>query len=569
MGDKMIKAKKRLGDILVQAGKITQMDLINCLKKQAISGKRLGEILIDDNLITEEDILTVLEIQLGIKRVRLELLSLEEEALKKVPEALAKKHNLIPIKLKGNVIQIAMSDPFNILALDDIRIATGMRVEKVLESKKSIVDAIENNYTKQYAEQVAKDLASQEKESQQDLEKLAKEAMQNDITNDAPVIKLVDTIIHNAIRLKASDIHIEPFEKIVRVRNRIDGELQKALEIPKASQNTLLTRIKILANLNIAEKRVPQDGRILTSIDGTAVDLRVSVLPTINGEKIVIRILSRNADVITMESLGMVEDDKDKLKRIMEKPFGIILVTGPTGSGKSTTLYAVLTELNTMETNIITVEDPVEYAIEGINQVGVNTKAGLTFASGLRSILRQDPDVIMVGEIRDGETAEIAIRASITGHVVLSTLHTNDAPSTVSRLVDMGIEPYLVATSVNGIVAQRLVRKVCGRCSHPYEASDYEKNILGVGVNETLMINKGEGCPICNHTGYKGRIGIYEIMEIDRDVRTMISMGKTVDEIRDCAVANGMKSLKDSCIEHVFRGITTIDELMRVAYLRE
>lgn len=565
----MIKVKKRLGDILVQAGKITQIELISCLKKQAISGKRLGEILIDDNLITEEDILIVLEIQLGIKRVRLELISLEEEALKKVPEALAKKHNLIPIKLKGNVIQIAMSDPFNILALDDIRIATGMRVEKVLESKKAIIEAIDKNYTKQYAEQVAKDLATQEKDSKKDLEKLAKEAMQNDITNDAPVIKLVDTIIHNAIMLKASDIHIEPFEKIVRVRNRIDGELQKALEIPKASQNTLLKRIKILANLNIAEKRVPQDGRILTSIDGTPVDLRVSVLPTINGEKIVIRILSRNADVITMESLGMVEDDKDKLKRIMEKPFGIILVTGPTGSGKSTTLYAVLTELNTMETNIITVEDPVEYAIEGINQVGVNVKAGLTFASGLRSILRQDPDVIMVGEIRDGETAEIAIRASITGHVVLSTLHTNDAPSTVSRLVDMGIEPYLVATSVNGIVAQRLVRKVCGRCSKPYEASDYEKNILGVDLDETLMINRGEGCPICNHTGYKGRIGIYEIMEIDRDVRTMISLGKTVDEIRDSAVKNGMKSLKDSCVEHVFRGITTIDELMRVAYLRE
>ncbi|MGL5086541.1 MAG: GspE/PulE family protein, partial [Clostridium sp.] len=506
----MLKVKKRLGDILVQSGKITQVELINCLKKQAISGKRLGELLIEDNLVTEEDVLVVLEIQLGIKRINLEFISLEEDALKKVPEALAKKHNLIPVSINNSTIKVAMSDPFNILALDDIRIVTGLRVEKVLESKKAIINAINNNYTKQYAEKVANEMVSQEKDSIKEMEKMAKEAMQNDITNDAPVIKLVDTIIQNAIRLKASDIHIEPFEKIVRVRNRIDGELQKALEIPKQSQSTLLTRIKILANLNIAEKRIPQDGRILTSIDGMAVDLRVSVLPTINGEKIVIRILSKTAEVITMESLGMVDDDKDKLKGIMEKPFGIILVTGPTGSGKSTTLYAVLTALNTIKTNIITVEDPVEYAIEGINQVAVNVKAGLTFASGLRSILRQDPDVIMVGEIRDGETAEIAIRASITGHIVLSTLHTNDAPSTVARLVDMGIEPYLVATSVNGIVAQRLVRKVCGRCSEPYEATDYEKNILGIDLHETLMINKGQGCPVCNFTGYKGRIGIYE-----------------------------------------------------------
>lgn len=565
----MINTKKRLGDILVQSGRITQKELINCLKKQAVSGKRLGELLVEENLVKEEDILIVLEMQLGIKRVNLELLSLEEEALKKIPETLAKKHNIIPIKIRNNVIQVAMSDPFNILAIDDIRIITGMKVEKVLDSRISISNAIENAYTRQYVEKVAKDLVSQEKVFKKELEKLAKDSIEDDITNDAPVIKLVDTIINNAIRLKASDIHIEPFEKIVRVRNRIDGNLQKALEIPKESQNTLLTRIKILANLNIAEKRVPQDGRILTIIDGVSVDLRVSVLPTINGEKIVIRILSRSEKVITMESLGMVDDDKEKLKKIMEKPFGIILVTGPTGSGKSTTLYAILTALNTMEKNIITVEDPVEYAIEGINQVGVNVKAGLTFASGLRSILRQDPDVIMVGEIRDGETAEIAIRASITGHVVLSTLHTNDAPSTVARLVDMGIEPYLVSTSVNGIVAQRLVRKVCGRCTRTYEASDYEKNILGVELDETLMINKGEGCPLCNFTGYKGRIGIYEIMEIDRDVREMITLGKSADIIRDSAIRNGMKSLKESCIEHVFRGITTIDELMRIAYLRE
>lgn len=557
---------KKLGDLLVESGKISNAQLNSSLDKQKVTGKRLGELLIEDGIVTEHDILDVLEIQLGYKRVNLENITIDDFAVQKVPEVLARKYTLIPIGFIGETIRVAIADPFNLLAIDDLKIATGMRVELVLETKKAIEEAIDKKYTTRFAEKMANDLAIQEKKAKKDLDGLEES---DDITKDAPVVKLVDSIISSAIRLKASDIHIEPYEKYVRVRNRIDGELVKSLDIPKESQNTLITRIKILANLNIAEKRVPQDGRILTTVDGRDVDLRVSVLPTITGEKVVIRILARNSSTTSKEQLGILPDDLKILDKIMQKPFGIILVTGPTGSGKSTTLYSLLKEFNTIDKNIITVEDPVEYAMEGINQVNVNVKAGMTFASGLRSILRQDPDIIMIGEIRDGETAEIAIRAAITGHVVLSTLHTNDAPSTIARLADMGIEPYLVATSVNGVIAQRLVRRVCNNCNTAYEASDYEKGILGVDVNEKLLLHKGEGCPACNFSGYKGRIGIYEIMEIDRDIRDAVTKGENSDKIKDLAVSKGMKTLKDACIERVKMGTTTIDELIKVAYLKE
>lgn len=566
----MIRTKKRLGDILVQAGKITQNDLVVALKKQAVVGKRLGEILVDDGLITENDILSVLELQLGLRRVNLESMEIQEDAIKLLPEAIARKHSIIPIKIQDRDIYIAMSDPFNLMALEDVRLATGLNVKKVLETKININNAIEKYYTKQQAEKMAQDLVQEEKEKNtKDDEEDDLTAALEKATADTPIVKLVDTIIQNAARMKASDIHIEPFEKEVRVRVRVDGMLQNILKVPKQSQNTLITRIKILANLNIAEKRIPQDGRILTTIDGESLDLRVSILPTVNGEKVVIRLLSKNSALINKQSLGMRKDDLEKLEKILQNPYGIVLVTGPTGSGKSTTLYAVLNELNTMEKNIITVEDPVEFMIEGINQVNVNAKAGLTFASGLRSILRQDPDIIMVGEIRDGETAEIAIRASITGHVVLSTLHTNDAPSSIARLVDMGVEPYLVATSVTGIIAQRLVRKVCTKCAKKYEANEYEKRVMGVDPNEKLMLTKGTGCPACNGTGYKGRIGIYEILPIEREVREAITSGKTSDVIRDIAIKEGLKTLRAACMEHVRDGITTVDELVRVAVVRD
>lgn len=570
MVNKVIKTKKKLGDILVQAGKITTEQLMDALKKQALSGKRLGEILIEEGLVTENDVLSVLELQLGIRKVNLDSIDIDEKAIRSIPEGVARKHNIIPIKINDKNVIIAMSDPFNLIAMEDVRIVTGLNVGKVLAESNAIKKAIEKAYTKQYAEKVAQDLIQKEKEKNKEKEE-EKDTLSEleKATANAPVVKLVDTIIQNSIRMGASDIHIEPFETEVRVRARVDGSLQNMLSIPKESQNTLLTRIKLLANLNIAEKRIPQDGRILTKADGKEVDLRVSVLPTVNGEKIVIRILSKDASLMNKQSLGMRKDDMEKLEGILQNPFGIILVTGPTGSGKSTTLYAVLNELNTTEKNIITVEDPVEFMVEGINQVNVNTKAGLTFAAGLRSILRQDPDIIMVGEIRDGETAEIAIRAAITGHVVLSTLHTNDAPSTVARLEDMGIEPYLIATSVTGIIAQRLVRKVCPKCAKKYYASDYEKSVLGVDMDKKVILSKGTGCPHCNGTGYKGRIGIYEILPIQREVRQAITDRKNSDEVRDIAIKEGMKTLRMACMEHVFEGITTVDELLRVAVARE
>ncbi|MGG7161697.1 GspE/PulE family protein [Clostridium baratii] len=562
-----MKTKMRLGDILVQAGKIKDFDLVNALKKQAVTGKRLGEILLEDGLVSEEDILAVLGMQLGLQRVSLEFEVIDTNSIRKIPEAIARKHGVMPFKMNGNDLIVVTSDPFNIMADEDLKLVSGMNIIKALDTKQSIEEAINKYYTKQYAEKVATALGIQEKE-------LAKANMQEnleeeEINKEAPVVKLVDTLIQNAVRMGGSDIHIEPFEKEIRVRVRVDGELQSILSIPKESQSTLITRIKILANLNIAEKRVPQDGRIIKNIDDKKIDLRVSVLPTVNGEKVVIRILASSQALINKEALGMKPDDMEKLVKLMSIPYGIILVTGPTGSGKSTTLYTILSELNTIDKNIITVEDPVEYMMDGINQVNVNAKAGMTFASGLRSILRQDPDIIMLGEIRDGETAEIAIRAAITGHVVLSTLHTNDAPSSIARLADMGVEPYLVSTSVTGIIAQRLVRRICTNCLTEYEATEYEKKILGLPITTDLKLAKGEGCPACNNTGYKGRVGIYEIMEVDREIRDAVTEGKTSDMVKDIAIKNGMKTLNSACREHVMDRVTTVDELMRVAFLRE
>jgi len=560
----MSEKKKRLGDLLIDSGKLNEADLAMALKLQATTGKRLGQILVEKRLVTEDDILTILEMQMAIPRIHLDFTPIEENAVYRISEALAKKHTIIPIKIRGNKITLVTSDPFNILAIEDVKIATGLDTELVMDSSESINEAIKRYYSRQVAERTAKNLADREAR-----EKKEEVNVDFDEVKDAPAVKLVDTIIENAVRMKASDIHIEPLENGVRVRCRVDGNLQKVLDIPKETQGSLITRIKIVANLNIAEKRVPQDGRIITKIDNKEVDLRVSVLPTIHGEKVVIRILSRSSFLVKKEELGLSNYNMQLLSSIMDKPYGIILATGPTGSGKSTTLYTLLNELNTLDKNIITVEDPVEYVMEGISQVNVNTKAGLTFASGLRSILRQDPDIVMVGEIRDNETAEIAIRAAITGHIVLSTIHTNDAPSTIARLEDMNIEPYLISTSITGIIAQRLVRKVCPHCFEEYEASQYEKEMLEVDKNEKLSLVRAKGCPLCQNIGYKGRIGIYEIMEIKRELREAVNNKKNTDELRDIAIRNGMKTLKMACTEHVLDKITTVEELLRVTFLKE
>jgi type IV pilus assembly protein PilB len=557
----------KIGDLLVKYAMITKEQLNSALNEQKTSGKRLGELLVEKGFVSEQDLLYILELQLGIKRIKLEDIEVDNEAIKAISANLAGKHNIIPISLKDNKIQVVVSDPLNIIALDDVAIATGKKVDVFLATSTEIKDAVRKHYSSQAVMQAAVEL-SKEQVFNKGETKVEDEAVSEDIKN-APVVRLVDSIIENAVRARASDIHIEPFEKYVRVRYRVDGELAEVLKTPADTQSALITRIKILSNLNIAEKRVPQDGRIMTKVEDKEIDLRVSILPKVNGEKIVIRILSKDNFIVKKDNLGIASDELKKIDKFINTPNGIILVTGPTGSGKSTTLYTMLDELNTESKNIITVEDPVEFLMEGINQVSVNNKVGLTFAAGLRSILRQDPDIIMIGEIRDGETAEIAIRSAITGHLVLSTLHTNDAPSSVLRLIDMGIEPYLIATSVCGIIAQRLVRRVCINCAEEYEATAYEKDVLGVGKDNKVMIKRTKGCNSCGNSGYKGRLGIYEIMDITREHRELIMKGASTDELRDLSVKNGMSTLRMACTKHVINGATTMDELMRVAYLKD
>jgi type IV pilus assembly protein PilB len=555
--------KKRLGDLLVDARKISKEQLEHVLVRQRTSGKRIGELLIDDGIITEDDILDVLEVQLQMPRIHLDSAHVDLDAAKSIPESLASRYNLIPIAYDNNNIKVVMSDPLNIFAVDDVKIATGYEVDILIASNKEIKRAIDKYYSSQFVQKAAEELSKEQNAKQ------VEESREDDDVKNAPAVRLADSIIKNAVKGRASDIHIEPFEKYIKIRYRIDGELQEILKSPKETAAALATRIKIMANLDIAEKRLPQDGRILTSVEDKEYDLRVSVLPTVHGEKIVIRVLNRASFLISKKDLGIVDDDLEKLNRIVKSPYGIILVTGPTGSGKSTTLYTMLSDLNKSQTNIVTVEDPVEYLMEGVNQVSVNTKAGLTFASGLRSILRQDPDIVMIGEIRDNETAEIAVRAAITGHLVLSTIHTNDAASAVVRLTDMGIEPYLVSTSVAGVISQRLVRKICPHCKKAYEASDYEKRLLGEDVDKRIILHRGQGCALCANSGYIGRQGVYEIMEITREHREYIVRNMTTDEIRDLSIKNGMKTVKLSCKNLVLKGITTLEELVKIAYLKE
>ncbi|EGC91249.1 general secretion pathway protein E [Turicibacter sp. HGF1] len=474
---------------------------------------------------------------------------------------MCEKYGLVPFEMDVHKIKVAMADPLNIFAIDDISIATALEVEVYIAPKSDIFKFIKIIYT---SEEVSKAAEALTKESLQTRLMTTNIEDLEDVKN-APVVKMVDFLFRNSIEMRASDIHIEPFEHEIRIRYRIDGDLRLVNTLGIESLAPLVARIKILAGLNIAEKRVPQDGRIMMRIGEYDVDLRVSILPVVSGEKIVIRILNRSSYQFGRERLGLSGENIEKLDRILSNPHGIILVTGPTGSGKSTTLYTILEDLNTDKVNIVTVEDPVEYTLNGVNQVNVNTKAGLTFASGLRSILRQDPDIVMIGEIRDEETAKIATRAAITGHLVLSTLHTNDAPTTINRLVDMGVESYLVASSITGVIAQRLVKKICPHCKEAYEASVHEKNFLCEDPLKPLTLYKGVGCGHCQQTGYIGRTGIYEIMEITKAHREAIAQNKDATVLREISLQHHMKLLADECKILVMDGITTLEELADVA----
>lgn len=559
-GMHMAAKNKRLGDLLIDAGLITQEQLQKVLQLQKATGKKIGEALIDEGYVQETQIIEVLEFQLGIPHLDLKKYLIQSDVPRLISERLAKRHKLIPVKKDGDKLMVAMADPLNIFAIDDVKIATGLEIVPAITTKKNVEDAIARYYGRESAEEAIRDFR---KEYEIDgVEELENNSL-NEVSN-APMVRLVNSFIKQAVKLKASDIHIEPSENNLRIRYRIDGDLQEIMTVAKSAHLAIVSRIKILGKMDIAEKRLPQDGRIEMMVEDREVDMRISVLPTVFGEKVVIRILDRSSFVLSKTQLGFTESNMKSFERIIKKPYGIILVTGPTGSGKTTTLYAALKELNQINRNIVTVEDPVEYRLSGINQVQVNNKAGLDFASGLRSILRQDPDVIMIGEIRDAETAQIAVRASITGHLVLSTMHTNDTTSTVTRLVDMGIEPYLVSSSVVGIIAQRLIKKICGSCKYTYMSNPSEMALLG--LTEEILLQKGKGCNECNYTGYRGRQAVQEILPVNEAIRRLIDERASLDNIRKTAFLQGMTSLRENCKDLVLEGVTTTDELIRVAY---
>ncbi|NLV76326.1 MAG: Flp pilus assembly complex ATPase component TadA [Tissierellia bacterium] len=551
----------KLGELLLYSGKVTKEQLNNALGKQKKDGRKIGEILVEEGCITSNDIIEVLEFQLGIPHVDLDKYTINPDIVPIIPENIARRHELIAIDKKGDYLIVAMADPLNIFAMDDIKMFTKFEIQPVIASKEMILKNIDKFYIKESTEKMLKEFRDSYKIDHMD--KVEEDELLE--VASAPIVKLINSIIQQAVDMRASDIHIEPYAKDIRVRFRIDGDLHEIMKLSSFSLSAIVTRIKIMGKMNIAEKRVPQDGRAETKINGKEIDVRISTIPTVYGEKIVLRLLERSNFMFSKEKLGFNERNLKVFDKILSQPYGIQLVTGPTGSGKTTTLYATLKELNKIEKNIVTIEDPVEYKLEGINQIQVNPKAGLTFASGLRSILRQDPDIIMVGEIRDSETAEIAVRAAITGHLVLSTLHTNDCASSVIRLVDMGIEPYLVSSAVIGVVSQRLVKELCPNCKIPYKASYSEKSLLGLDTDKEITLYKPNGCNKCNN-GYKGRRAVHEVMIVNENIRRLIDTGGHLDELKVAAREQGMISLLEDAVNLALNGYTTVEEVLKAGY---
>ena len=550
---------KRLGDILVESGFLNASELAEALSTQKETGKRLGEVIVESGLMTEFDILRAVSSQYDYPIIDLSSIEVDPKATALLTQKFCEENVVLPIGFDDDKLVVAIDDPMNITIEDELQFQTGYQITMMLATHSSILDAVKVNYGKENAAKAAEELGA-------DLEgdEVAENSDIAEAVNSAPVVKLVNSMIDYAIRAGSSDIHIEPMEDRVRVRIRIDGVMQEIMSNPLSARDAIITRIKILGGMNIAEKRIPQDGRITTEINGEEVDMRVSILPTVTGEKTVIRILAKNDANLNRSYLGISDHNNELIDKMIMVPQGICLISGPTGSGKTTTLYTLLSEKNSPETNIITVEDPVEIRIPGLNQVQVNVKAGMTFASGLRSILRQDPDIILVGEIRDGETAEIAMRAGITGHLVFSTIHTNDAVSSINRLIDMGLEPYMVNSALVGVVSQRLVRRICTNCRESYEPDEYEIELLHLEPGQKIY--RGKGCTDCNDKGYKGRIAIHEIVVMTKKMKSLIEKRASEEEMRQLAVTEGTQMLQDSARDLVLEGITTADELNRVAY---
>lgn len=558
----MAVQRRRLGEMLIASGVLTGEQLEKALNVQQGTKDRLGKILVNLGFLTERTMIAALQNQLGIPLCDFSNTVPQREAINLVPAAVAERYMVMPVRLDGHKLVIAMNDPTNFYAVDDLRMISGLDVEAVIATEEEIQQAITQHYgLSEAVEKALSQLSSDERSPETEIR----------VSEEAPIISIVNSVITQAIKERASDVHIEPQETKVRVRFRVDGVLREIFDLPKSAQAAIASRIKILADMDIAERRLPQDGRIKVREGERDIDLRVSTMPTILGEKVVMRILDKKSVIKDIDSLGINAQSLAQYQRLIHHPNGMILVTGPTGSGKTTTLYSTLKHINSPAQNIITVEDPVEYRLEGINQVQVNNKAGLTFANGLRSILRQDPNIILVGEIRDSDTADIAIRAALTGHLVFSTLHTNNAVGAIARLIDMGVEPFLVASSLLGVVAQRLVRVICSECKRAYtvEEDSPERAFLGVAGNEAVTLYHGEGCGYCNHTGYWGRVAIYEFLYIGAELRELINHRTPSHIMDDFAKKQGMKRMRDDGIAKVLAGITTVAELMRVEYAEQ
>lgn len=562
-------AYKRLGDLLIAAGTITPEELDMGLQRQKETKERLGAALISAGIITEAELIEALRLQLGIEYIDLSKTTIPISLAQVVPKNIAKQFQVVPVRMERDELYLAMSDPMNFYAIEEVKKAVRKKIVPMIATTEGVEHAILVLYGNEGAAR-AIEAMKREAPTEEDNGEEAQFTgnILNDNINDAPTIRLVNSIIERAILERASDIHIEPKEKELQVRMRIDGVLRKILTIPKNLQNSVISRLKIMSGMDIAERRVPQDGRFNVKNKKREFDLRVNSLPTVYGEKIVARLLDKRAGYLTPDSIGLMGDNLKKYQRAIHCTSGVILIAGPTGSGKSSTMNTMISQLNTEEVNVVTLEDPVEYNIDGVNQVQINEKTGMDFANGLRAILRQDPDIIAVGEIRDGETAQISMRAAITGHVVLSTIHTNDAVGTIELLEDIGVEPYLIATALRAVISQRLVRRICPKCKKSYEATAEEVRRLGLSTEHKHIFYRGEGCADCFNTGYRGRIGVFEILEITPEIRPLISRqaGRPAIEQELASAHSEFKTLRENAIQLVEEGITTAEEVQRVIY---
>lgn len=556
-------AYMRLGDLLIAAGMLSREQLGEALEQQKVSKERLGDLLIKSGAITEQQLIEVLQLQLGVEYVDLTAVNIPVEMAKYVPKSIAKRFNIVPVKLVNDILYIAMSDPLDFVAQEEVKSVSRKRVIPMIAGGKAVGIAIDRLYDSVGTARVLEEMQRESGVAKKDIvpSQMARRATNSEAS--APTIRFVNSLIERAFAERASDIHLEPQDGEMFVRMRIDGRLHRTLTVPAQLQSTVISRLKIMGGLNIAEHKIPQDGQTAVQVGGHMLDIRISSLPTVYGEKLVLRLLDKSAHSMNKEEIGLEGRDLAAYQALLQHTGGVILVVGPTGSGKSTTLCAMLRDLAGEESNLVSLEDPVEYHIPGVNQCQINEKAGMTFAGGLRAILRQDPDIIAVGEIRDGETADIAMRAAITGHLVLSTLHTNDAPSAVYRLRDLGVEPWLIGSALRGVISQRLVRKICPHCKTAYHPEAQELSMLGMPEDSEAVFYRGQGCPECRHTGYSGRRGVFEILTVNGKLRRLINDGAAVEELVAVAVEDGFTAMQASCRELVLRGITTAEEAAR------